>query len=129
MIPTKVVWDMIPLEMWSGNKPLVEHLRMFGCIAWAHIPDDKRKKLDGKSNACIMTGYSDESKAYRLFDPIKQEIICKRDISLDEQTLGVALLNFSFGLLSNNPLEILKNSGLIDYFTTSTCVSTSLSIV
>jgi hypothetical protein len=49
---------------------------MFGCITWDHILDDKRKKLDAKSHACIMMGYSKESKAYKLFDLVKCEIIC-----------------------------------------------------
>jgi hypothetical protein len=56
------------VKKWSGRKPSVGHLRTFGCIAWAHILDDRRKKLDVKSHACIMMGYSEESKAYKLFD-------------------------------------------------------------
>jgi hypothetical protein len=36
MIPTKFVWDMTILEKWSGRKPLIKHIIMFGCIAWAH---------------------------------------------------------------------------------------------
>lgn len=50
---------------------------MFGCIAWDQIPNDKWNKLDGKSLACIMVGYSNRSKSYRLFDLVKQEVICK----------------------------------------------------
>jgi hypothetical protein len=123
MISTKVVWDMTPLEKWSGRKPSVRHLKMFGCIAWAHIPNDKRKKLDAKSHACIMVGYSNESKSYRLFDLVKQEVICRRDVVFDEKTLGVSLLNSSSRLLSSDPFEIVKNFGSIDYYTTSTNVS------
>ena len=33
-----------------------------------HIPDEKWKKLDPKSHKCIFIGYSEDSKAYRLFD-------------------------------------------------------------
>jgi hypothetical protein len=93
---TKVVWDVTLVEKWSGRKPSVEHLRTFGCIAWAHILDDRRKKLDAKSHACIMMGYSEELKAYRLFDPIKQEIIYRRDVVFDEKTSGITLLNSLF---------------------------------
>jgi hypothetical protein len=46
---------------------------VFGCVSWAHISDDCKKKLDAKSHACIMMGYSKESKSYRLFDPVKQK--------------------------------------------------------
>jgi hypothetical protein len=51
--------------------------------------DDRRKKLDAKSHACIMMGYFKEWKAYKLFDPIKQEIIYKRYVVFDEKTSGI----------------------------------------
>jgi hypothetical protein len=97
---------MTPLEKWSGRKPLVGHLRTFGCIAWAHILDDKRKKLDAKSHACIMMGYSKESKAYRdCLIQSNKRLFARRDVVFDEKTLGITLLNSSFGLLSNDPLK------------------------
>ena len=35
---TKSVCDKIPLEAWSRNRWIVEHLRVFGCVAYAHVP-------------------------------------------------------------------------------------------
>lgn len=35
-----------PYEKWYGRKPSVDHLRVFGCVAYAHIPDEERRKLD-----------------------------------------------------------------------------------
>jgi hypothetical protein len=64
---------MNPLEKWSGNKLLVEHLKIFGCRVRAHILDDKRKKLDEKSHAYIMMGCFEELKSYRfLIQPNKK---------------------------------------------------------
>ena len=40
--PTFVVKNMTLEEAWSGRKPTVDHFRIFGCIAYAHIPDKKR---------------------------------------------------------------------------------------
>ena len=42
--PTKAVEDKTPYEAWSGDRPNVKHLRVFGCIAYAHVPKDERKK-------------------------------------------------------------------------------------
>ena len=28
-----------PYEMWYGKRPNIQHLRLFGCIAYAHVPD------------------------------------------------------------------------------------------
>ncbi|KAJ8617545.1 hypothetical protein MRB53_013731 [Persea americana] len=47
--PTRNVWNKTPLEAWSGIKPGISHLRVFGTIAYAHVPDQKRSKLDDKS--------------------------------------------------------------------------------
>ena len=55
--PTKRVADMTPLQAWAGVKPNVKHLRSFGCIVYAHIPKDERRKLDLKSKKCVLFGY------------------------------------------------------------------------
>jgi transposase InsO family protein len=82
--PTFAVKDMTPEEAWSGRKPSVSHFRVFGCIAYAHIPDNLRKKLDDKSTVCVHLGISEESKAYKLYDPIKRKIIVSKDVKFDE---------------------------------------------
>lgn len=65
-------------------KPSVDHLRVFGCIAYAHIPYEKRVKLDEKSIKCVMFGVSKESKAYRLYDPEGKRILISKDVRFDE---------------------------------------------
>ena len=32
---------MSPDEAWSGQRPTVDHLRIFGCTAYVHIPKEK----------------------------------------------------------------------------------------
>lgn len=76
---------MTPREAWSGCKPIVAYFRIFGCIAYAHIPDATRKKLDDKGQKCILLGVSDESKAYKLFNPITKKIVISRDVIFDEE--------------------------------------------
>ena len=72
--PTLAVKDRTLEEAWSGDKPSVEYFRIFGCISHVHISDKRRTKLDDKSLQCVLLGVSDESKAYRLYDPISQKI-------------------------------------------------------
>jgi transposase InsO family protein len=36
----------VPQEGWSGTKRNVAHLRIFGCIAFTHIPSELRRKVD-----------------------------------------------------------------------------------
>jgi len=40
---------MTPFQSWFGRKPGVNHLKVFGCEAYAHVPKEKRKKLDSKT--------------------------------------------------------------------------------
>ncbi|KAL0405993.1 UNVERIFIED_CONTAM: Retrovirus-related Pol polyprotein from transposon TNT 1-94 [Sesamum latifolium] len=82
--PTLAVKDKTPEEAWSGLKPSVQHFKIFGCVAYVHIPDSSRTKLDEKSLRCVLLRISEESKAYRLYDPISRRIITSRDVVFEE---------------------------------------------
>ncbi|KAL5759339.1 hypothetical protein ACOSQ2_018177 [Xanthoceras sorbifolium] len=64
---------------------VVDYFWVFGCIAYAHIADEKRKKLDDKGEKCIFLGVSDQSKAYKLYNPITKKIVISRDVVFDEE--------------------------------------------
>ncbi|XP_055632900.1 uncharacterized protein LOC129773324 [Toxorhynchites rutilus septentrionalis] len=72
-----------PEEIWSGKKPSLAHVRVFGSPVMAHIPKPKRKKWDAKAHECILTGFEEDAKAYRLWDPLAKQIIKRRDLDLD----------------------------------------------
>lgn len=76
---------MTPEEAWSGRKPNVDYFKIFGCIAYAHIPDEKRKKLDDKGEKCVFLGVSEVSKAYKLFNPLTKKIVTSQDVVFDEE--------------------------------------------
>lgn len=78
---------MTPEEAWSGRKPAVDYFPVFGCIAYAHIEDQKRKKLDSKGEKCIFLGVSDASKAYKLYNPSTKKIVISRDVVFDEEAI------------------------------------------
>jgi hypothetical protein len=67
--PIATVHGMTPEEKFTCKKPDVSHLRMFGCIAYVHVLDEKKSKLDPKADKCIFIGYSLEQKRYRCFNP------------------------------------------------------------
>ena len=46
--PTKKLQDKTPEEAWCGVKPSVQHLKIFGSLCFKHVPDQLRKKLDGR---------------------------------------------------------------------------------
>ena len=57
------------MEKFTGRKPDMSHLKVFGCIAYVHIQDELRSKLDPKAEKCIFLGYSLEQKRYKVFQP------------------------------------------------------------
>ena len=64
-VPTRALdGDLTPHEAFTGNKPSVMHLRIFGCKAHVHVPDTKQRKLDAKSIECIFLGFAENRKAY-----------------------------------------------------------------
>jgi len=82
--PTAAVHGMTPEEKFTGKKPDVSHLRVFGCITYVHVPDEKRSKLDPKAKKCILIGYSSEQKGYRCFNPSTRKLQVSRNVVFDE---------------------------------------------
>ena len=82
--PTKAVMNKTPFQAWHHKRPPVDHLKVFGCIAYAHISTPNRDKFDQKGEKLIFIGYSDESKGYRLYNPLKNEVVISRDVIFDE---------------------------------------------
>eukprot|EP00795_Rhopilema_esculentum_P005567 gene5567-biopygen555 len=77
-----------PYEKWYGKPPDVSHFRVFGCIAYAHIPEAERRKLDKKANRLRFLGYSANQKGYRLFDMQSKRIVIRRDVNFNENDFG-----------------------------------------
>ena len=61
-------------------------LRNFGCAAYAHI---KQNKLEPRAKKCVMLGYQDGVKAYRLWTLERgdQKIVISRDVSFNEDEM------------------------------------------
>ena len=76
--------DQTPQEAWSGQKPTISHLKVFGSVAYAHVPDQRRTKLEDKSKRYIFIGYDEKTKGYKLLDPISKMVIVSRDVRVNE---------------------------------------------
>ncbi|GAA0173161.1 transmembrane signal receptor [Lithospermum erythrorhizon] len=82
--PTSSVEGMTPQEAWSGRKPGVDHLRVWGCLAHVHVPKLGRDKLDSRSKTCIFIGINEGTKGYRVFDVITEKVMISRDVVFEE---------------------------------------------
>ena len=77
-----------PYERWHKTKPDVSHFRVFGCVAYSHIPDQLRGKLDSKAESMVFVGYSHRSKGYRLYDQKVDNVVTRRDVIFNEAKFG-----------------------------------------
>jgi hypothetical protein len=82
--PTKALDSKSLQEAWSGRKPDVSHLRIFGCKTFARVPDEKKTKLESKSMPCVFLGYYEGTKAYCLMCVKTKKIIKSRDVMFIE---------------------------------------------
>jgi hypothetical protein len=83
--PHHILKNMTLEEAFSGKKPNVESLRIFGCHVHSHIPKDKRNKLEPSGKKGIFVGYSDSSKSYRIYIPEQHNIEVSRDVMFNER--------------------------------------------
>lgn len=78
--PTKAIPDKTPEEAWSGKKPNLKYLRVFGCDALVHVPKQKRDKWDPKARKLLFMGYEEYKGTYRLINPKTHKITTSRNV-------------------------------------------------
>jgi hypothetical protein len=62
--PHRIFERKTPEEAFTGRRLDVEHIGIFGCLTYSHVPLEKRTKLDPTTQEGILVGYSEVSKAY-----------------------------------------------------------------
>jgi len=75
-----------PHEGMHGKRQDLQGLRVFGCKAWARVPDELRKSLDPKSVECIHLGHvsNNHPYIYRLMDVETGQIFTSRHVIFRE---------------------------------------------
>jgi len=84
---TKSVQNKTPYEAWSGRKPNVSNLKVFGYPAYFLNKSPNKDKFDEKGEKLLFVGYSDESKRYRLLNPQTNKLIVAREVIFDEMVV------------------------------------------
>ena len=85
--PHAILDDKTPEEAFSGKKPDVRHLRVFGCPVYIHVPKEKRTKMEPSSKKGIFVGYSESSKAYKIYVLGQKQIEVSRDVTFHEEVV------------------------------------------
>ena len=80
----KIIMESTPKEDFTREKREINHLRIFGCLVYIHVPREKRTKLDPAGKQAIFAGYSESAKAYRIFIPNQRKMELSRDVTFEE---------------------------------------------
>jgi hypothetical protein len=83
---TMTVENMTRHEAWTGHKPSISHLRVFGCDVYRHILRDQRtNKMSVTSRAGVFIGYDEEKNGYyKIWDPQERKLYRTRDVQFVE---------------------------------------------
>ncbi|GFY35320.1 retrovirus-related Pol polyprotein from transposon TNT 1-94 [Trichonephila clavipes] len=100
-----------PFEKYSGRKPSVLHLKPFGCLAYAGVPKQIRKKFDMRAKMGIMMGYAQRTKGYRIWLIDENKLVETINVRFDENKRGI-----NFRQKVNSNLGYIYNLNLPDYY-------------
>ena len=65
--------------------PITSHLLVFGSIAYPHVLDQERSKLNKESKNYVVIRYDPSSKGYKLKTPNIGKLIVNRDVEFKEE--------------------------------------------
>ena len=68
-----------------GMKPSLNHVRVFGSTAFAHIPNTT--VWEAKATKCYLVGYMSPEPQFRLFDPVKNKVFVARNVTFHENVM------------------------------------------
>jgi hypothetical protein len=60
---------MNPKHVYTREFPRLGHLKVFGCLAYIHVPKVGMDKLEPRAIKGIFIGYDDVSKTYCIYNP------------------------------------------------------------
>ena len=82
--PHQALGKITPEKVFTGKTPEVNRFRIFGNLAYYHIPEEKRKKLDQIAEKGYLVGYGENTKAYRIYLPRSRKVVVRRDVKFME---------------------------------------------
>jgi len=78
--PHRILGMSTPKEAYSGKKPDLSHLRIFGANIYMHVTKDDRKKLEPDIEVGIFVGYTDTPHNYHVYLPDSGKTVVRWDI-------------------------------------------------
>ncbi|CAH9142456.1 unnamed protein product [Cuscuta epithymum] len=98
--PSGVLGGKTPYELLHGVPPNFSHLRVFGCLCFAHNAYSRGNKFSPRSRRGVFVGYPHGKKGWKIFDWHTGEIFVSRDVIFHED-------DFPFSTPMHEPQVVL----------------------
>ena len=83
-LPTRVLHNSTPYEKLLHKPPQYQHMRVFGCLAFAVNPSRAKDKLQPRGVPCLFLGYPSTQKGYKLLNLLTNQFFVSRDVTFHE---------------------------------------------
>jgi len=84
-LPTAVLPNTTPYELWHSKKPDVSHFRIWGCTAYVFVQKDQRSSFQSHYQKCVFIGYPDGYKGWKFYNPTTKKVIISERAEFDER--------------------------------------------
>ena len=98
-----------PEEAFSGKKPDISHLKIFGSPIYIHVTKDARKKLEPTAEVGIFLGHTETPQNYRVYFSDNQKTVVQRDIKFHEEKAMKCSLEREIHLHADEELLVPKD--------------------
>lgn len=102
-----------PFELWFNKVPNIDNLKVFGTECFYHVPKEKRRKLDKKSEKGYLVGYLENCKGYRVYVPNKKDVILSRDVLFKPEKVAAEMTDITC-FKTDNKSEIIPVENVVD---------------
>lgn len=82
--PTPLLQGKTPYELLFGKAPIMDDLRVFGCLCYAHKQLRDKDKFAERSRRCVFMGYPYGKKGWKLYDMDTGDFFVSRDVVFKE---------------------------------------------
>uniref|UniRef100_A0A251SF15 Putative gag-polypeptide of LTR copia-type n=1 Tax=Helianthus annuus TaxID=4232 RepID=A0A251SF15_HELAN len=109
-LPSSVLLGRSPYELMFGFKPSLEHLRIFGCLCFSTVLNDL-DKLSFNAEKCVLIGYSNVKKGYKLWSLDNKKEFYSRDVKFYE-----TVFPFKSSQIANQDKNLNQSLNHLNFF-------------
>ncbi|MFS7989377.1 putative RNA-directed DNA polymerase [Helianthus anomalus] len=109
-LPSSVLLGKSPYELMFGFKPSFVHLRVFGCLCFSTILNNS-DKLSFNAEKCVLIGYSNTKKGYKLWSLDNKKEFFSRDVKFYENVFP-----YKSNRAVNQEVSLIENLNHLNFF-------------